>query len=44
MDKVFGIFIWDKQKESANIDKHEIDFITASNVFKDAKRKIYIDY
>ncbi len=43
MDKIFGSFIWDKQKELANIHKHGIDFITACKVFKDAKRKIYID-
>jgi hypothetical protein len=43
MDKIFGSFIWDKEKESANIHKHRVDFITAAKAFKDAGRKIYID-
>lgn len=36
-------FIWDSEKELANIVKHGIDFITAAKAFKDPKRKIYID-
>ena len=36
-------FIWDYKKELDNIDKHRVDFITASKAFKDPKRKIYID-
>ena len=36
-------FIWDPQREAENIKKHGIDFITASKVFKDPKRKIYKD-
>lgn len=36
-------FIWDPEKELANIAKHGVDFITAAKVFKDSKRKIYID-
>ena len=36
-------FIWDREKEITNILKHGIDFITASKVFKDPKRKIFID-
>jgi len=36
-------FIWDLNRESANIRKHGIDFITASKAFKDPERKIYID-
>ncbi len=43
MDKIFGGFIWDEKKELANISKHGVDFIAASKVFKDTKRKIYID-
>lgn len=42
-DKIFGSFIWDHQKELANIQKHGVDFTTAAQVFKDVKRKIYID-
>lgn len=36
-------FIWDTEKEAANIRKHLVDFATASKAFKDAKRKIYTD-
>ncbi|MDO8094353.1 MAG: BrnT family toxin [Candidatus Brocadiales bacterium] len=43
MDKIFGSFVWDKEKELANIRKHRVDFITAAKVFKDVRRKIYID-
>ncbi len=43
MDKIPGNFIWDEDKELVNIHKHGVDFITACKVFKDAKRKIYID-
>ncbi len=38
-----GSFEWDLDREAANIAKHKINFITAANVFKDAKRKIYVD-
>ncbi|HHT9126728.1 MAG TPA: BrnT family toxin [Candidatus Brocadiia bacterium] len=40
---MFGSFVWDKEKELANIRKHRVDFITAAKVFKDVRRKIYID-
>jgi uncharacterized DUF497 family protein len=43
VDRHFGSFVWDSAKESANIDKHGVDFVTATKAFKDAKRKIYID-
>ncbi len=36
-------FIWDPGKETANIHKHRVDFITAAKAFKDANRKIYTD-
>ena len=38
-----GSFIWDFEKETFNIHKHGIDFVTASKAFKDPKRKIYMD-
>ncbi len=38
-----GSFVWDSEKELENIQKHRVDFITACKVFKDSKRKIYID-
>lgn len=43
MDKIYGSFIWGRDKELANIHKHGVSFITACKAFKDAKRKIYID-
>lgn len=42
-DKISGSFIWDQRKELANVKKHGVDFTTAAEAFKDAKRKIYID-
>lgn len=43
MRKNSSSFIWDFEKELINIDKHGVDFVTASKAFKDPKRKIYID-
>ncbi len=43
MDIKNGDFIWDREKEIANIRKHGIAFCTAAKAFKDQKRKIYID-
>jgi len=43
MDEVFGSFIWDIQKEAANIRKHRVDFMTAAKAFKDPSRKIFVD-
>ena len=36
-------FVWDPIKELINIRKHGIDFVTAAKVFKDPKRKLFID-
>ncbi|MCK9433030.1 MAG: BrnT family toxin [Candidatus Omnitrophica bacterium] len=36
-------FIWDPNRELINIQKHGLDFSTAALVFKDPKRKIYVD-
>lgn len=36
-------FVWDSGKELVNIEKHGINFTTASRVFKDPERRIYID-
>lgn len=38
-----GSFAWDPEKESANIRKHGVDFVTAAKAFLDVKRKIYTD-
>jgi uncharacterized DUF497 family protein len=36
-------FVWDAQKELANIEKHGIDFATAARAFLDPKRKVFKD-
>jgi len=36
-------FIWDIDKEFANVYKHGVDFITAAKAFKDPNRKIFTD-
>lgn len=36
-------FIWDRDREATNIQKHGVDFVTAAQAFKDPKRKIFID-
>ena len=43
MDRRFGSFVWDVEKEAANIHKHGVDFETAARAFKDPHRKIFID-
>lgn len=43
MERDPSSFIWDFEKELANIYKYGVDFITASKAFKDPRRKIYID-
>lgn len=43
MERDHSSFIWDPEKELANISKHGVDFITAAKAFKDPKRKIYTD-
>lgn len=43
MENKTSSFVWDPLKELINIRKHGIDFTTAARVFKDPKRKIFID-
>ncbi len=43
MDFSSGDFIWDVDKELANIEKHGIDFVTAARAFDDPRRQIYTD-
>jgi len=43
MDRQAGSFVWDVEKEAANIQKHGVDFETAARAFKDPRRKIYAD-
>ena len=43
MKRRVGRFVWDIEREIANIEKHGVDFTSAAKVFLDAKRKIIID-
>lgn len=43
MDVVNGSFVWGLRKEKVNIRKHGVDFTKAARVFRDEKRKIFID-
>ena len=43
MDRKFGSFVWDIEKGKLNYKKHGVDFATASRVFKDRQREIYVD-
>ena len=39
----YGRFVWNIEKEVANIRKHNVDFKTAAQAFRDPKRKIFVD-
>ena len=41
--KTYGSFIWDIEKENANIEKYKVDFITACKAFNDKNRIIAVD-
>lgn len=43
MERRVGKFVWDVDREIANIEKHGVDFTSASKVFLDPKRKIILD-
>ena len=43
MDRTFGSFVWNVNKETVNVRKHGVDFETAAKAFKDPDRKIYSD-
>ena len=43
MERRVGKFIWDVDKESANIAKHGINFATAAESFLDVNRKVFTD-
>ena len=38
-----GIFVWDAAKEQANLRKHGVGFVEASQVFLDPHRTIFTD-
>jgi len=43
MEKLYGSFVWDSEKEAENIRKHKIGFAEAAFAFKDPERKIFAD-
>ena len=43
MNELYGSFVWDVDKEMANIAKHGVDFRTAAKVFRDPNRKVFKD-
>ena len=43
IEKRSSHFVWDAKKESANIQKHGVDFRAAARAFKDPQRKIFTD-
>ncbi|OGH56382.1 MAG: hypothetical protein A3G34_01680 [Candidatus Lindowbacteria bacterium RIFCSPLOWO2_12_FULL_62_27] len=43
MDVRYGDFVWDANKEKANIKKHGVDFRTAALAFMDQNGKIIED-
>ena len=42
MDRHYGSFVWNVEKEKVNIAKHGVDFFAASRAFLDPKRKIFV--
>ncbi len=43
MDKNYGSFVWNLEKERVNVSKHGVDFATAGKVFLDPRRKIFVN-
>ncbi len=43
MDRDYGSFVWNAEKEKINIAKHGIDFSAASKAFLDPRRKIFVN-
>jgi uncharacterized DUF497 family protein len=43
VDRNYGSFVWDEEKETDNIRKHGVDFTVATRAFKDTNRKVYTD-
>jgi len=43
VDKEYLRFIWNTEKESINIEKHNVSFMEAIEVFRDPNRKIIVD-
>ena len=43
MDISSGDFVWNAEKEAANIEKHGVDFVTAAKAFADPRRRTFHD-
>ena len=43
MDRTYGHFLWDIEKENINVIKHGVDFQTAARAFLDPNLRIFID-
>ena len=43
MDRNYGSFVWNTEKERTNIAKHGVDFSLASRTFLDPRRKIFVN-
>ena len=43
IDIDWGTFTWDMEKERRNVLKHGINFIAASEVFRDPERRTFVD-
>jgi hypothetical protein len=43
VERRIGRFVWEAEREAANIVKHGVDFATASRAFLDIHRKIFTD-
>ena len=43
MDRNYGSFVWNVEKEKSNIAKHGVGFSMASRAFLDPKRKIFVN-
>lgn len=43
MDFTSGSFVWNREKELLNVEKHGVTFAVAARVFKDPKRKVFVD-
>ncbi len=43
MDRHHGSFVWDVEKERANVQKHGVDFTQAIMALLDPRRKIFMD-
>ena len=43
MDIENQCFVWGSEKESLNVRKHGVDFVSAAMAFLDQNRRVYVD-